>query len=475
MKKDRIHEGPGPFLNRFKSSMLFLLRVATFILCMACFFGLFGTKYPFLLRASRTTGVVAVSFTVIYVLMTKIYGGVDVGKRKSKPIVFSLALTLLFDDLIVHLLLCIMNTTVMHNGKFVYEYPALLLAVYLLQLLLAFIVAFGGNELYFRVNRPQQCLVIADNHENALRLIQKTNCFRRQYDFQQIALINQTDLLKMVDQAEAVFLCNLSPDQKAYLVEYCFKTKKDLYFEPEVVDVIALTEERIMFSDKTMIRCIAREMCYEERIVKRLGDVLISVLGLLLTSPILLLTALAIWLEDHGPVFYRQARATCNGKTFQVYKFRSMRQQDGHIHISVTKNDSRITKVGRIIRKFRIDELPQLLNVLKGDMSIVGPRPEMVENVKKYTEDFPEFRYRLRVKAGLTGFAQIYGKYNTPPKEKLLMDMTYIQQYSLWLDIKLILRTVLVLLTPEESTEAFEVKDDRRESSAKEQKAGGDY
>ena len=205
-----------------------------------------------------------------------------------------------------------------------YEYPALLLAVYLLQLLLAFIVAFGGNELYFRVNRPQQCLVIADNHENALRLIQKTNCFRRQYDFQQIALINQTDLLKMVDQAEAVFLCNLSPDQKAYLVEYCFKTKKDLYFEPEVVDVIALTEERIMFSDKTMIRCIAREMCYEERIVKRLGDVLISVLGLLLTSPILLLTALAIWLEDHGPVFYRQARATCNGKTFQVYKFRSI-------------------------------------------------------------------------------------------------------------------------------------------------------
>lgn len=157
-------------------------------------------------------------------------------------------------------------------------------------------------------------------------------------------------------------------------------------------------------------------------------------------------------------MFYRQKRATYGGRVFEVYKFRSMRAQAGDIHVSATKGDQRITRVGRIIRKFRIDELPQLINVLKSDMSIVGPRPEMLENVEKYTNDLPEFRYRLRAKAGLTGLAQIYGKYNTSPRDKLIMDLAYIQQYSVWLDLKLILRTALVLLTPEESTEAFEDK-----------------
>ena len=466
-------ERKSVILHRFKSSWLFLLKILVFLLCGACFICLFGTKHDFLLRVNRTTGVMTVCFTVIYVLMTKIYGGLDVGKRKSKPIIFSIALTLLFDDLISHLLLCIMNTTVVHGGKFVYEYPLLLLAVYLLQLLVIVLATYGGNGLYFTVNKPQNCLVIAAEYEDGERLIQKINCLKKQYDFRRIALIDQEDLLKAVDQAEAVFLCDLPPEKREHLVEYCFQAKKDLYFEPRVADMISLNKERVMFTDKTMLRYTARELCYEERVVKRLADIVISAVGLVLTSPILLLTALAIHLEDHGPVFYRQARATYNGRIFQVYKFRSMHQQDGHIHVSATSGDARITRVGRFIRKFRIDELPQLINVLKSDMSIVGPRPEMLENVEKYTEDFPEFRYRLRMKAGLTGFAQIYGKYNTPPREKLLMDLTYIQQYSVWLDLKLILRTLLVLLTPEESTEAFE-STERREKDAAGEKASGD-
>ena len=121
-------------------------------------------------------------------------------------------------------------------------------------------------------------------------------------------------------------------------------------------------------------------------------------------------------------MFYRQKRATYAGRIFEVYKFRSMRVEDGSIHRSVTKDDDRITRVGHVIRKFRIDELPQLINVLKSDMSIVGPRPEMIENVDKYTQELPEFTYRLRAKAGLTGLAQIYGRYNTSPKDKLIMD-----------------------------------------------------
>ena len=168
--------------------------------------------------------------------------------------------------------------------------------------------------------------------------------------------------------------------------------------------------------------------------------------------------AIGVKLSSPGPIIFRQERVGKDKKNFYMYKFRSMRAQDGSIHVSAKKDDDRITKVGRIIRKFRIDELPQLINVLKSDMSIVGPRPEMLENVEKYTDDLPEFRYRLRAKAGLTGLAQIYGKYNTSHRDKLIMDLAYIQQYSVWLDLKLILRTALVLLTPEESTEAFEDK-----------------
>ena len=183
-------------------------------------------------------------------------------------------------------------------------------------------------------------------------------------------------------------------------------------------------------------------------------------IGLVVLSPVYLAIIVAIKKEDGitAPVFFSQKRVGIHKEYFNLYKFRSMRAQDGSIHVSAKKDDDRITKVGRIIRKFRIDELPQLINVLKSDMSIVGPRPEMLENVEKYTDDLPEFRYRLRAKAGLTGLAQIYGKYNTSPRDKLIMDLAYIQQYSVWLDLKLILRTALVLLTPEESTEAFEDK-----------------
>ena len=190
--------------------------------------------------------------------------------------------------------------------------------------------------------------------------------------------------------------------------------------------------------------------------MKRFFDIVASGIGLVLLSPLFI--ALAIWIkcDSEGPVFYKQERATYAGKVFNVIKFRSMKVEDGSIHKSVTKNDDRITRTGRIIRKFRIDELPQLINVIKSDMSIVGPRPEMVENVEKYTKELPEFAYRQRAKAGLTGMAQIYGKYNTSPKDKLIFDLTYINEYSVWLDIKLIFRTLLVLLTPDKSTEAFE-------------------
>ena len=160
-------------------------------------------------------------------------------------------------------------------------------------------------------------------------------------------------------------------------------------------------------------------------------------------------------MTDGGSVFFKQKRATKNGKIFEVYKFRTMRENV--TNYSSVNGDARITKAGKILRRFRLDELPQFFNILRGDMSLVGPRPEMLENVYSYTADLPEFRYRLRVKAGLTGYAQIAGKYNTSPRDKLILDLMYIENYSLWKDIKLIFQTLIVLFKSD-STEAFKEK-----------------
>ena len=263
------------------------------------------------------------------------------------------------------------------------------------------------------------------------------------------------DLEQSIYQNDIIFFYGLTPAERARGVLYAYRKKKDIYYSMELTDIVALRSETVYFSDKSMIASPERYMSFEQRCIKRGMDLVLASFALVLLSPVFLLTALAIKLEDGGPVFYRQERVTFGGRIFEVLKFRSMRAEEGGKHVSVSKDDDRITKVGRFIRKYRIDEFPQLINIIKSDMSIVGPRPEMVENVEKYTAEYPEFVYRERAKAGLTGMAQIYGKYNTSPKDKLMLDLSYIEQFSIWLDLKLMFRTVLVLFTPDESTEAF--------------------
>ena len=189
--------------------------------------------------------------------------------------------------------------------------------------------------------------------------------------------------------------------------------------------------------------------------VKRVSDIILSLLGLIVTSPIMLAATLMIAFSHDGPVFFRQKRATIGGKVFEIIKFRTMyRDACDALGQSACVNDERITRVGRVLRKYRIDELPQLFNVLAGDMSIVGPRPEMLENVERYTQEVPEFEYRKQMKAGLTGMAQIDGKYNTTPKDKVILDLFYIENFSLMLDTKMILRTFTVFFR-RDSTEGF--------------------
>ena len=195
-------------------------------------------------------------------------------------------------------------------------------------------------------------------------------------------------------------------------------------------------------------------MTFEQRVIKRLGDIFVAFVGLIITLPLFLIASIAIKREDGGRVFFTQERATVGGRVFRIIKFRTMRENASVS--SATKGDDRITGAGRWLRKYRIDELPQLINILRGDMSLVGPRPEMMKNVEEYTADLPEFRYRLRMKAGLTGYAQVMGKYNTTSRDKLILDLMYIENFSIPNDIRILLQTLTVLFTAEESTEAFD-------------------
>lgn len=442
--------------KKFESTVLFIMKLLLFCACAGVFFLIFGSKFHFMLIPTRTSFITLGVFTLVYMMMNIIYGGFDIGKRKSKPIIYSFVLSVFFTDIAAHFFMCIMNITVVHNGKFVYDYPLLLLLTYIIQIFIIVVFTYGGNYLYFSSNKPHDSIIITRKGEQTDSIISKIGRYKKQYNITGTVFIDDPDILKKIDKADSIFFYNLSVPERNAFVEYCYHCKKDIYYSVELSDIVSLGSHRVYFDDKSMVYAPVKGLTFEQRVIKRIMDLVIAGFGLIITSPIFLITALCIKLEDGGPVFYKQERATYAGKIFNVIKFRSMKVEDGSIHKSVTKNDDRITRTGRIIRKFRIDELPQLINVIKSDMSIVGPRPEMVENVEKYTKELPEFAYRQRAKAGLTGMAQIYGKYNTSPKDKLIFDLTYINEYSVWLDIKLIFRTLLVLLTPDKSTEAFE-------------------
>ena len=432
-----------------------VMGAAVWFLCACTLLALFFSPAPGLPAARSRSAILFLSFTVVYVLMTRVYGGFDIGRQKSRTIAFSMALVLLFSDLTAHLFLCILDFALIHQGRFVYEHPLRLLLAFLLQLTLTACLAWVGNRLFFRIARPLDCVMIVKTggrHEDWDR---KVELFRKQYRIRKIAWSQDPDVFDEIDGVDAVFLYDLTETERAAFVEYCYRKQKDLYYSVEPADAVMAGGKPVFFDDTAMIRVPADKLSGPEAAVKRVMDVVLSCAGLVLTSPILLAAAVAVRLEGGGPVLYRQPRATRNGQVFQILKFRSMRPETGDIHASVRAGDPRITRVGRFLRRYRIDELPQLWNVLRGDMSLVGPRPEMLENAERYTRELPQFSYRLRVRAGITGLAQVYGRYNTPPRDKLILDLLYIERFSLWLDIRILLRTLLVLLAPGRSTEGF--------------------
>ncbi len=259
-------------------------------------------------------------------------------------------------------------------------------------------------------------------------------------------------LKEKIRESDAVILSDLPDQLRNTLVKYCYQYDIRTYVTPKISDIILRGAENVHMFYQPFLLSRNRGLPVEQRFVKRIFDIVVALVILAVTSPLFLLAAVSIRLCDGGRVIYRQERLTKDGKSFWMFKFRSMyedAERDGPR--LAAKGDGRITPVGKILRRLHIDELPQLINVLRGEMSIVGPRPERREIAEQYEKNIPEFPYRLKVKAGLTGYAQVNGKYNSTPYDKLKLDITYIENYSIWLDIKILLWTAKVLFQEENS------------------------
>lgn len=440
-------------LRRSESLLWLFIKVCLYIILMAIFMISLGRENPALIRLSRTMGITLSTFIVVGLLFVTIYGKYDVGRRKSKPIVYSMALAVLFTDVITYAQLMIMNTITPSVYAFRFVSVKALFVAIGIQLVVIIFFAYAGNALFFKIHKPEKCYIVTSSQENLDAILRGILKYRKQYSVESVFDYKDKELLTKLKDADTVFLYNIPIPYRSELTNYCYRNRKNVYFNPEIEDVVEMSSEYYLLDDISMLNYNVKGLNMEQRIIKRCMDISFSILLGIVSAPIWLLSAAAIKIYDGGSILFKQDRATIHGTVFQVYKFRTMKE---HVeNRSVTEDDDRITPPGRILRKIRMDELPQLLNILKGDMSFVGPRPEMLENVEAYTEELPEFRYRLRVKAGLTGYAQIAGKYNTTPKDKLMMDMMYIENYSVFKDIQLLFQTAIVLLKSD-STEAFQ-------------------
>lgn len=446
-------------LKKFETLMWMIIKWIVYICIMFIFMILLSEENEPLMKLSRTMGITLSTYVIVGLLFLTIYGRYDVGRRKSKPIVFSLSLATLFTDIIVYLQLMIMNTITDIYGFRFRSLEELALA-YVLQVLFIILAVYAGNALFFTIHKPQKCYVVTSSQENLDAVVRGISKYKKQYEIVEVFDYRDKMLLRKLKDAETVFIYNIPIQHRAEVTNYCYKTRKNVYFNPEIEDIIETSSEFYILDDVSMLNYNVKGLTMEQRIFKRTLDVVLSFIMLILTSPIWIISAIAVKVYDGGSILFKQDRATINGKVFQVYKFRTMKENVENR--PVTDGDDRITKPGKVLRKFRIDELPQLFNILVGDMSFVGPRPEMVENVEAYTDELPEFKYRLRVKAGLTGYAQISGKYNTTPKDKLMMDMMYIENYNVFKDIQLLFQTAIVLLKSD-STEAFHDGEEKKE------------
>lgn len=400
-------------------------------------------------------GFVLLIFIYVLLLITfsSLYGGYKIGYYRVSDIIYSQIIGLAFVNFITYMQISLIDRRLLN--------PIWLILMTGIQIIITVIWAFLANRLYFRIYPPMKVMVVYGN-ENVSNFISKMNLRNDKYDICSIVDINDglENILSEVRDYDAVVIYDVDSSVRNSIVKYCYKFSINIYITPKISDIIIGSSDKIHLFDTPLLLSKSKGLTYEQKFFKRIIDISISLFAIIILSPLMLLVAFSIKLYDGGSLLFKQDRLTLNNKIFKIYKFRSMvenAEMDGIPRLA-TKNDNRITPIGKFIRKFRLDELPQLFNVLAGNMSIVGPRPERPEIAKQYIEIMPEFEFRTKVKAGLTGYAQIMGKYNTTPYDKLKLDMMYIQEFSLFMDFKIMLMTFKYLFTPsnKESSEGID-------------------
>ncbi|MCR4633411.1 MAG: exopolysaccharide biosynthesis polyprenyl glycosylphosphotransferase [Erysipelotrichaceae bacterium] len=430
--------------NMFLYEIIFL---ATLMMCYINYFFYYSNGYL----------VFFLIYLVLFVLFGKLFNTFEIGETTTTDLFLSSSLTLLFSDAFIYFILCLITL------RLIPVWPIFLM--FAIQMLISALLLYLENR-YIRSNFPP-VRVVAIYGESHYNLIGKLNNVR---DLS-ISVIKKIDLKdvdyekidELLEGADGVVTLDVHHENKKKIFKSCYSRKLLIYDVPSITDMFLASSDILHIVDSPILKINKFGPSQIERIFKRMIDILGSLILLLITSPIMLIVAAAIKLQDGGDVFYKQVRLTKDEKEFKIIKFRSMvMNAERNTGVVLAKeNDDRITAVGRFIRKTRLDELPQLINILNGEMSFVGPRPERPEIYNEICETMPEFRYRLVVKAGLTGYAQVYGKYNTSLRDKLLLDLYYIENYSIIDDIKLILLTLKIIFD-KDATEG--VKDEESES-----------
>ena len=403
------------------------------------------------------------------VLFFKAYGGFKLGYLKKTDMLYAQIISMICVNFVTYFLISLIGR------RFMSVPPILILTG--VDLIFISVWTFLTAKLYFLVYPPRRLIILYGSSQAAALVLKMSQRVDKYMICESISISEDPEKIKeQIMKYEGVIICDIPAEQRNDFLKFCFQNSVRAYIAPKISDIIIRGADDIRLFDTPLLLCRNYGLDFEQRLVKRVFDILFTLLALLPAAPFMLISAIAVKLYDGGPVFYKQKRLTIDGREFYVYKFRSMivdAEKDGRPQLA-SESDNRITPVGHVLRKFRIDELPQLLNILKGDMSVVGPRPERPELTEEYMKSMPEFDFRLKVKAGLTGYAQVTGVYDTSPYDKLKMDLMYIENYSVRMDLQIILMTIKTMLFPgktnaetEEGVLPHERQEVRKEENSK--------
>ncbi len=376
----------------------------------------------------------------------KAYGGFKLGYLKKTDMLYSQLISIACVDFVSYFLISLIGR------HFLAVSPMLILTF----------ADFGfislwtllTDKIYFLLYPPRKLIILYGSHQAASLVLKMSQRVDKYMICESISINEDTEKIReLILRYEGVIICDIPAELRNDYVKFCYENSIRAYIAPKISDIIIRGADDIRLFDTPLLLSRNYGLDFEQRLLKRIFDIVFSLVVIILLSPVMLISAIAVKLYDGGPVLYKQKRLTIDEKEFYIYKFRSMitdAEKKGGFQLA-TDDDPRITPVGKILRKIRMDELPQLFNILKGEMSVVGPRPERPEFTELYKKEMPEFTFRLKVKAGLTGYAQVTGAYDTSPYDKLKMDMMYIENYSLRLDLQIILMTIKTMLFPPKS------------------------